>query len=54
MQMITPIVAAQFYDRYGDYMVGFLVIAGAGFIGSLLLIFAKRPVHPSEKNIVVS
>ena len=54
MQMVTPIVAAQFYDRYGDYMVGFLVIAGAGFIGSLLLIFAKRPAHPSEKNIVVS
>ena len=49
MQMITPIIAAHFYDTYGNYVLGFLVIAAAGFLGSLLLIFAKRPIHPSEK-----
>ena len=50
MQMITPIIAAQFYDKYGDYFIGFLVIAGAGFAGSLLLMFARKPIHPSEKT----
>ena len=50
MQMITPIVAARFYDHSGNYFMGFLLIAFAGLLGSLLLLFAKRPIHPLDKK----
>ena len=45
--MIAPIVAGMFYDRSGNYMTAFFLIAATGFAGSLIFLLAKKPVHPS-------
>ena len=45
--MIAPIAAGIFYDRSGNYMTAFLLIAVIGFVGSLIFLLAKKPVSPS-------
>jgi len=45
--MIAPIAAGVFYDRSGNYMTAFILIAVTGFAGSLIFLLAKKPVPPS-------
>ena len=45
--MIAPIVAGVFFDRSGNYLTAFFLIAATGFAGSLIFLLAKKPVHPS-------
>ena len=42
-----PIVAGLFADAYGDYQVGFSVLAGAALLGCLTFYFAKPPQDPA-------
>ena len=42
--MIAPIAAGMFYDRSGNYMTAFILIAVTGFAGSLIFLLAKKPV----------
>ncbi|MEC9321310.1 MAG: MFS transporter [Chloroflexota bacterium] len=50
MTMTGPIVAGSFFDQDGDYTRAFLLLATVGFTGSLIFIFATKPIHPSLKN----
>lgn len=50
MTMTGPIVAGSFFDQDGDYARAFLLLAAIGFTGSLIFIFAKKPIHPSLKS----
>jgi len=53
--MIAPIVAGVFFDRSGNYLTAFFLIAATGFAGSLIFLLAKKPVHPSmtQNRIVI-
>ena len=50
MTMTGPIVAGSLFDQDGDYARAFLLLAAIGFAGSLIFIFAKKPIHPSMKS----
>lgn len=44
-----PIIAGAFADLYGNYRVGFTLLAMVAALGSLFFWLAKPPRHPSEK-----
>ena len=50
MTMIAPVFAGRSFDSTGDYTTSFLWIALFGFIGSLIFLIAKKPLHPSLKH----
>lgn len=49
--MIAPIFSAQLFDRTGNYDTAFLTMSCLGIAGSLLFLFARKPVHPSRRKI---
>ena len=50
LTMAGPIIAGSMFDKYGDYTNAFLLIGAICFLGSLIFIFTKKPLHPSLKN----
>jgi MFS family permease len=50
LTMAGPIIAGSMFDKYGDYTNAFLLIGAICFLGSLIFIFTKKPIHPSLKN----
>ena len=50
MTMVAPVFAGRSFDSTGNYTTSFLWIALFGFIGSLIFLIAKKPVHPSLKH----
>ena len=50
MTMVAPIVAGRMFDSQGNYEQAFLYIAAVGFVGSLIFVFARAPIHPSLKQ----
>jgi MFS family permease len=50
MTMVAPVVAGRMFDSQGNYEQAFLYIAAVGFVGSLIFVFARAPIHPSLKQ----
>ena len=46
LTMIGPIIAGRLFDLQGDYKDGFLILALAGFAGSLIFLLARKPTPP--------
>jgi sugar phosphate permease len=47
-----PIVAGVLADRFGNYQIGFTVLAVAAAMGSLFFVFATRPTLPADDGIL--
>jgi len=45
-----PIFAGYMADSYGDYQIGFALLALGAFMGSFCFLAASRPTHPSAAN----
>ena len=48
LTMIGPIIAGRLFDLQGDYKNGFLILALAGFAGSLIFLLARKPTPPEK------
>ena len=46
---LGPIFAGFMADIYGDYQIGFTVLAACAFMGSFCFLAAARPVHPNQE-----
>ena len=46
---LGPIFAGLMADIYGDYQIGFTVLATCAFMGSFCFLAAARPVHPNQE-----
>ena len=44
-----PIFAGYMADIYGDYQIGFALLAGGAFMGSFCFLAATRPTHPNQE-----
>ena len=44
--VLGPIVAGALADHYGDYQIAFALIGTVAGLGSLLFVFARKPMHP--------
>lgn len=43
-----PLIAGMFADRFGDYRLGFTLLAGLAACGSLLFYLAREPQSPTS------
>jgi MFS family permease len=50
MTVVTPLYAGFMYDSTQDYRYSFITIGIAGFIGTFLFLFAKKPIHPDDRE----
>ena len=46
--VVGPIVAGAMADHYGDYKIAFALIGTVAGFGSLLFVFARKPMHPAR------
>ena len=44
-----PIFAGYMADIYGDYQIGFALLAGGAFMGSFCFLASTRPTHPNQE-----
>lgn len=47
-----PLIAGYFKDRYGNYEVGFTVLAVLALAGSVFFMLAKKPEPPARGEVV--
>ncbi len=44
---LGPIFAGVMADQFGDYRIGFIVLAGLAALGSITFMFARKPAEPA-------
>ena len=44
---LGPIFAGVMADQFGDYRIGFIVLAGLAGLGSIAFMFARKPAEPA-------
>ena len=49
--VVGPIVAGAMADHYGDYEIAFALIGTLVGFGSLLFVFAGKPMHPARPAV---
>ena len=50
--VLGPIVAGALADHYGDYQIAFALIGTVAGFGSLLFVFAGKPMHPVRPTLL--
>ena len=48
--LAAPVFPGILYDRYGDYTLAFLIIAGLNCIGGMLFLLARKPAPPQPSR----